>query len=101
MAALPASFLNPGTSLGVSRIITRSGDQFRAEVYIGQKAVLAVTGTGGDVASVAALDSLAGLVDWEQPAKSSTATAIALTAHSLSAGLIGVLHLPPFELLCG
>jgi hypothetical protein len=60
-------------------------------VYIGQKAVLAVTGSGGPVGAAAALDAslVEGVVDCEQPAKSSTATAIALIAHCLNA-LIGI-----------
>src|SRR5271156_2331326 len=95
MAALPASFLNPGTSFGVSLSITISGVQCRPDVYIGQKAVLAVTGSGGPAGVLAVLDSsVTGvLVFSKQPAKSSIATAIALTAHCLSARLIGVLHL--------
>src|ERR1700736_5921038 len=97
MAALPASFLNPGTSLAVRVTNSTSGLHSRADLYIGQKAVLALTIAGGPAGSFAAADSrLAdGWVDGEQLARSSTATAIALTAHCLSTVLIVVLHLLP------
>jgi hypothetical protein len=63
---------------------------------MGQKAVLAVTSCGGPAGSFTAFDSLPaeGVVDGEQPTRSSTATAIVI-AHCLSAGLIGV---PPAAL---
>src|SRR5271156_7233097 len=94
MAALPASFLNPGTSIGVSLSITISVLQCRPDVYIGQKAVLAATGSGGPAGALAVLDSsvTGGLVFSKQPARSNIATA-AITAHSLRTAPIGILHL--------
>lgn len=47
MAAFPFSFLKPGTSLLSTLRITKSVVQVRAEVYMGQKAVFAGTGSGG------------------------------------------------------
>ena len=47
MAALPFSFLKPGTSLALTFRMTKSVVQLRAEVYMGQKAVFAGTGSGG------------------------------------------------------
>src|SRR3984893_6755467 len=93
MAALPASFLNPGTSLGVSLSITISVLQCRAGVYMSQKAVLAVTGSGGPAGALAVLDSsVTGVLFFSrQPARSSIATN-ALTAHCLSTAPIGILH---------
>src|SRR6202044_3203158 len=94
IAALPASFLKPGTSFGVSLSITISVVQCRPAVYIGQKAVLAVTGSGGPAGGLAVLESskTGVLVFSKQPARSSIATA-ALTAHCLSTVPIGILHL--------
>src|SRR5579859_2155785 len=93
MAALPASFLNPGTSLGVTLIISMSVLQCRAGVYISQKAVLAVTGCGGPAGGFAVLDSsvTGALVFSRQPARSSIATT-ALTENFLNAAPIGILH---------
>src|SRR5665213_3496444 len=101
MAALPSSFLNPGTSSDVSLNATTSVAQLRADVYIGQNAALAVTICGGPAAFVTASDALfaGGTVDCEQPAKSSTATVIALTAHCLNTALIEILHVAVFVVL--
>src|SRR5271163_1566301 len=74
--------------------ITISVVQCRPAVYIGQKAVLAVTGSGGPAGGLAVLDSsVTGVLFFsKQPARSSIATA-ALTAHCLSTAPIGILHL--------
>jgi hypothetical protein len=51
MAAFPASFLKPGTSLAVTLRVTKSVLHERADVYIGQNAVLAGTGSTGPAVS--------------------------------------------------
>src|ERR1700678_2122837 len=90
IAALPASFVNPGTSLAVIPRNRTSGDQAIAARFIGQKAVLADTSCGGAADCLAAPGASPAGVDCEQPAQNSTATAIALTAHGLNTDLIGV-----------
>jgi Na+-transporting NADH:ubiquinone oxidoreductase subunit NqrD len=57
MAAFPFSFLKPGTSLLSTLRITKSVVQVRAEVYIGQNAVFAGTGSGGAAGAVLVSDS--------------------------------------------
>src|SRR4051812_37449317 len=52
MAAFPFSFLKPGTSLLSTLRMTKSVVQVRADVYIGQKAVFAGTGSGGAAGAV-------------------------------------------------
>src|SRR5690348_13392640 len=97
IAALPFSILKPGTSLASTLRITKSVVQFRADVYIGQKAVFAATGSGGGsgLAGLAASDSVAGLGDGAQADKARKETA-ARTAESFLC--IPITHSMPTEL---
>src|ERR1700748_2205304 len=93
MAALPPSFLKPGTSFGVILSISTSVVQCRAGVYISQKAVLAVTGSGGPPEAGTFVSACTeGLLTCEQPASNRAATATALTTYCLIRAPIAILH---------
>src|ERR1700685_1726348 len=85
MPALPPALLMPVSSLRAYLEMTQSVLQLRADVYMGQSAVLAVTGCGGPLGSAAfsALLASTGLVD-EQLENKSAVTPIATTKPCLT-----------------